>query len=584
MKPGLTIVISPLIALMDDQIQNLKKRGIRAESLNSSAGIVEQRKIMEDLSGRGGITELLKLQKLVKKRIYKDLHIPEIPNFDVFKEDLKTLTEDTFDKLTEFIVNLSLDFEVKEDHQEFKDFLVTIQERKQPIKLLYIAPETLLKKEVTELINNSIDISLIVLDEAHCFKEDTFVDTLEGPLTFKELNSRFKNSVQLPLVKSFNVKTQNFEYKKILNVFENPFKQLQRTLVKGGSIDSTPCHVFFTSDGEKPAKDLQVGDKILSSNVVKNQIQYSEVVSTRLLRVVNKPQYLYDIEIEDNHNYFVYTKSRKQHNTLLVHNCISSWGTSFRPKYVEIAKVREIFKPVPILALTATADTITRKDIINVLKFKDETTDVYLHPVDRPNISYAVYQKTEEYRQVLKLVQKYSEDTCGLIYCMSRDKAEKMQMFLTEYGIACEFFHAGMKVADKKRVQEAYLNKELNLIIATVAFGMGIDRSDVRYVINVDIPNSVEEFSQMSGRASRDGLPADSYVLYSRADANTAQWLLRKSMKNPERLQINSAKITKMVHFCETLKCRRASILKYFGENPSDTYKCGNCNATCCTK
>lgn len=431
MKPGLTIVISPLIALMDDQIQNLKKRGIRAESLNSSAGIVEQRKIMEDLSGRGGITELLKLQKLVKKRIYKDLHIPEIPNFDVFKEDLKTLTEDTFDKLTEFIVNLSLDFEVKEDHQEFKDFLVTIQERRQPIKLLYIAPETLLKKEVTELINNSIDISLIVLDEAHI---------------------------------------------------------------------------------------------------------------------------------------------------------ISSWGTSFRPKYVEIAKVREIFKPVPILALTATADTITRKDIINVLKFKDETTDVYLHPVDRPNISYAVYQKTEEYRQVLKLVQKYSEDTCGLIYCMSRDKAEKMQMFLTECGIACEFFHAGMKVADKKRVQEAYLNKELNLIIATVAFGMGIDRSDVRYVINVDIPNSVEEFSQMSGRASRDGLPADSYVLYSRADANTAQWLLRKSMKNPERLQINSAKITKMVHFCETLKCRRASILKYFGENPSDTYKCGNCNATCCTK
>ena len=256
MKPGLTIVISPLIALMDDQIQNLKKRGIRSETLNSSAGIVEQRKIMEDLSGRGGITELLKLQKLVKKRIYKDLHIPEIPNFDVFKEDLKTLTEDTFDKLTEFIVNLSLDFEVKEGHQEFKDFLVAIQERRQPIKLLYIAPETLLKKEVTELINNSVDISLIVLDEAHCFKEDTFVDTLEGPLTFKELNSRFKNSVQLPLVKSFNVKTQNFEYKKILNVFENPFKQLQRTLVKGGSIDSTPCHVFFTSDGEKAAKDL----------------------------------------------------------------------------------------------------------------------------------------------------------------------------------------------------------------------------------------------------------------------------------------------------------------------------------------
>jgi superfamily II DNA or RNA helicase len=313
-----------------------------------------------------------------------------------------------------------------------------------------------------------------------------------------------------------------------------------------------------------------------------DQIQYSEVVSTKLLRVVNKPQYLYDIEVEDNHNYFVYTKNingptanKRQHNTLLVHNCISSWGTSFRPMYKEIGRVRQIFKTVPIVALTATADPLTKEDIVRVLKFNSDAK-VYTHPVDRSNISYKVIAKADEYSQTYNIVNKYSKDTCGIIYCMTRAKAEKMEKYLKSKGVTCEFFHAGMKVADKKQVQDDYMNKELNLIIATVAFGMGIDRSDVRYVINVDIPNSLEEFSQMSGRASRDGLAAESYILYSYVDVNKAQWLLRQSIKSPERLLINANKLKKMVNFCETFQCRRKKLLEYFGESPPKN--CGNCD------
>lgn len=255
---------------------------------------------------------------------------------------------------------------------------------------------------------------------------------------------------------------------------------------------------------------------------------------------------------------------------------ISQWGTSFRPKYLEISKVRQIFKPVPIIALTATADPITLEDIKNTLNF-DQNSVLITHSIDRPNISYTVIQKNSEYKQVLNLIKKYDKDTCGIIYCMTRDKCETMEKFLTDSGIDCAFFHAGLPVKKKKEIQNNYLTKKLNLIIATVAFGMGIDRDDVRYVINVDIPNSLEEFSQMSGRASRDGKPADSYLLFSMQDYGKACWLLRQSVKNPERLAINQKKLVSILNYCETTFCRRMKILKYFGD-PNIKQKCGDCD------
>lgn len=252
-------------------------------------------------------------------------------------------------------------------------------------------------------------------------------------------------------------------------------------------------------------------------------------------------------------------------------------GTSFRPKYIQIAKVREIFKPVPILALTATADPITFKDIYNVLGFQSDTCDIYRHPVDRPNISYKVSLKVNEGKQLLDILKKYPKDTCGIIYTATRAKAEQLEQFLQTYKYDAKAFHAGMPVKIKKEIQDKYLNKELNIIIATVAFGMGIDRDDVRYVINIDIPNSLEEFSQMSGRASRDGAPAQSYLLYSDKDYSTASWLLTQSIKNPERLTINLRKLQKMKSFClSTNTCRRSLLVTYFGD-PEIKY-CGNCD------
>jgi ATP-dependent DNA helicase RecQ len=229
--------------------------------------------------------------------------------------------------------------------------------------------------------------------------------------------------------------------------------------------------------------------------------------------------------------------------------------------------------------LTATADPVTLSDMRETLSFTEGSYKLYTHKLDRPNISYSVFPKSEEYRQTLDIIKHEGLTTCGIIYCGTRNKCEDMEKFLLSKGINCSFFHAGMRVKDKEAIQEKYINKTLNLIIATVAFGMGIDRSDVRYVINVDMPNSMEELSQMSGRASRDGKPANSYVLYSFKDYQLNQWLLRKTLNDPARISINSEKLLKVRNYCETSLCRRSKILTYFGESPP-TYcgSCDNCN------
>jgi len=417
---------------MDDQVTVLNSKGINAVTINSKVGGKEREQIDYNITGYGGITELIKLQELVKKRIYKTFNIPELDSFTEFKTFLKEADFATGEakKTLHYISKLNLNFEVTEQFSEFKELLVSIQDKqkKGPVKLLYLAPETLLNPSMVEFINTHVKISFIAVDE---------------------------------------------------------------------------CHI------------------------------------------------------------------------------ISAWGMSFRPKYKEIAKVRELFKPVPILALTATADAITRKDIIEVLNFDLESNKavLYSHSVDRPNISYTVTPKAmNQYLQTLGIIKKYPKDTCGIIYCQSRAKCELMEKYLKSEGIDCAFFHAGRKVKDKEYIQSCYMNKTLNLIIATVAFGMGIDRSDVRYVINTDIPNSIEEFSQMSGRASRDGKPADSYLIYSYKDY---KWRLGdETTLDPERLKINREKLHQVSNYCTLVKtCRRKFLLEYFGDtSPEYCYNCDICN------
>jgi len=257
-------------------------------------------------------------------------------------------------------------------------------------------------------------------------------------------------------------------------------------------------------------------------------------------------------------------------------HCLSQWGTGFRPKYAQLYELRKLFPNKCIAGFTATADLVTRNDIINVLQFKNYTE--YTHDLDRSSIKYIVYEKRDENLQTLNIIKKYPEDTCGIIYVGTRDKASALQSYLNNRNINCEFFHAGLKVAEKKQIQEDYINGNLNLIICTVAFGMGIDRSNVRYVINVDLPNSLEEFSQMSGRAARDGLESESYLLYGQQDIAKATWLIRQSVKNPDRLKINLDKLKLVVGYAQTNMCRRKKLLEYFGQKIDNCGYCDNCH------
>lgn len=256
-------------------------------------------------------------------------------------------------------------------------------------------------------------------------------------------------------------------------------------------------------------------------------------------------------------------------------HCVSAWGMSFRPMYKQIGEVRQTFKKVPVISLTATADIETLNDAIKVLQYPEDVT-VFRHSLDRSNITYSVIPKTSTFLNVYKIIAKYPPDTCGIIYARTREGTLTLESYLQSKGIHCKAFHAGMKVSEKKQIQEDYANKKLNLIIATIAFGMGIDRNDVRYVINSDMPGSIEEFSQMSGRASRDGKPADSYILYDPGDVKKIKFLLGYTIKNPVRLEINYKKLLKMQQLCASLTtCRRKSLVEYFG----DTYHIQNCKS-----
>lgn len=262
---------------------------------------------------------------------------------------------------------------------------------------------------------------------------------------------------------------------------------------------------------------------------------------------------------------------------------VSLWGMSFRPAYKDLSKIKSLFKPVPVVALTATADPVTLKDILDVLKLHNAKT--FIHGMDRSNISYIVKPKTSEFLQCLSIIKSYPPDTCGIIYCSSRERTETLEAYLRKNNIESRAFHAGLPVAEKREIQTAYTEKTLNIIVATVAFGMGIDRSDVRFVINMDIPNSIEEFAQMSGRASRDGAPATSYILYSSSDVSKNAWLLKVSKPRPiaARLAITVDKLKAMQKLCISTKtCRRKTLTSYFGDysTPDNCNNCDICNSS----
>jgi len=258
-------------------------------------------------------------------------------------------------------------------------------------------------------------------------------------------------------------------------------------------------------------------------------------------------------------------------------HCVSQWGHDFRPHYTQLSVLAEQFPHVPRIALTATADKPTRKDIVERLKLNDGRT--FVAGFDRPNIHYSIQIKHEAKKQILQFIKESHPRDSGIVYCLSRKMTEEMAAWLVTQGRKALPYHAGMEAGERSRNQERFLREDNIIMVATIAFGMGIDKPDVRFVAHMNIPKNIEAYYQETGRAGRDGLPANALMLYSMQDAVMQRDFIENSEAPDVQKRIERQKLNALLGLCEAAACRRKIILEYFGDTGEPCQNCDTCHS-----
>ncbi|MCS3902021.1 ATP-dependent DNA helicase RecQ [Methylohalomonas lacus] len=259
-------------------------------------------------------------------------------------------------------------------------------------------------------------------------------------------------------------------------------------------------------------------------------------------------------------------------------HCVSQWGHAFRPEYMQLSQLGERFPAVPRLALTATADARTRGEIQQQLL--DDDAGCFIDSFDRPNIHYQVGIKDRANDQLLAFIRKNHPNDAGIVYCLSRKRTEAVAEWLTNQGLTALPYHAGLSAQAREDCQTRFLREDGIIIVATVAFGMGIDKPDVRFVAHLDLPKSLEAYYQETGRAGRDGQPANAWLVYSLQDIVQVRQLIARSEVNANQQQVERERLETLLAFCESRACRHQELLRYFGEShPGDCGQCDNCQS-----
>ena len=255
-------------------------------------------------------------------------------------------------------------------------------------------------------------------------------------------------------------------------------------------------------------------------------------------------------------------------------HCVSQWGHDFRPEYRSLSLLHETFPDVPRMALTATADHLTRLDMVERLKLEDARA--FVSSFDRPNIRYTIVEKVDATRQLLRFIQTEHETEAGIVYCQSRKRVQEVADMLADAGIKAMAYHAGLDSKLRQERQDRFLREDGMVMVATIAFGMGIDKPDVRFVAHVDMPKNIEGYYQETGRAGRDGLPADAWMIYGLQDVVNQRRMIDTSESASEEFKVvMRGKLDALLSLAEDTRCRRVSLLHYFGE---DSQPCGNCD------